>query len=205
MTDFSLICIGAHTGFWIKNLIKKHSEKKILLVEPVVYNFLQLKKRYAHIPNIHLENCAVSDKDEKLNFYNIKEDSIFKLKKHWASGIGSFNKDHILSHYSKRFKVQKEDIEKNELDCLSFMNLAKKFSIKNVDLLLIDVEGAEFKILSSIDYKQILIKEIIFEKKHFDGVFLKGKKFQELKELLVLNKYEISELDKENCSAIKKL
>jgi len=85
------------------------------------------------------------------------------------------------------------------------MNLVKKFSIKNVDLLLIDVEGAEFKILSSIDYKQILIKEIIFEKKHFDGVFLKGKKFQELKELLVSNKYEISELDKENCSAIKKL
>jgi FkbM family methyltransferase len=205
VTDFSLICIGAHTGFWIENLVKEHFKKEILLVEPVDYNFSQLKKRYAHIPNIYLENCAVSNKDEKLNFYNIKEDSIFKLKKHWASGIGSFNKDHILSHRTKRFKVQEEDIEEKKINCLSFMNLAKKFSIKSVDLLLIDVEGSEFKILTSIDYKQILIKKIIFEKKHFDGVFLEGKKFNELKELLVSNKYEVSDLDKENCSAIKKL
>ena len=204
MKDFSFICIGAHTGFWIENLIKEHSKKEILLVEPVDYNFSQLKERYFHIPNIHLENCAVSDKDEKLNFYNIKEDSIFKLKKHWASGIGSFNKNHILSHYTKRFKVQEEDIEKKKIECLSFMNLAKKFSIKSIDLLLINVEGSEFKILSSIDYKKILIKKIIFEKKHFDGVFSEGEKFNELKELLVLNKYEVSDLDKENCLAIKK-
>ena len=84
------------------------------------------------------------------------------------------------------------------------MNLAKKFSIKSIDLLLINVEGSEFKILSSIDYKKILIKKIIFEKKHFDGVFSEGEKFNELKELLVLNKYEVSDLDKENCLAIKK-
>ena len=205
MTDFSLICIGAHTGFWIENLVKEHSKKEILLVEPVDYNFSQLKKRYAHIPNIHLENCAVSNKDEKLNFYNIKEDSIFKLKKHWASGIGSFSKDHILNHHTKRFKVQEEDIEEKKIDCLSFMNLINKFSIENVDLLLIDVEGSEYKILKSINYKKILIKKIIFEKKHFDGTFSEGKKFNKLKELLVSNKYELSDLDNENCFAVKKL
>ena len=43
------------------------------------------------------------------------------------------------------------------------MNLAKKYSIKKVDLLHIDVEGEEFRILYSIDYNQIFIKEIIFD------------------------------------------
>jgi len=205
VTDFSFICIGAHSGIWIENLVKEHSKKEILLVEPVDYNFLQLKKRYAHIPNIHLENSALSNKDEKLNFYNIREDSLAKLKKHWASGIGSFNKNHILKHHTKRFKVKEEDIEEKKVDCLSFMNLAKKYSIKSIDLLLIDIEGAEFKILSSIDYKKILIEKIIFEKKHLDGTFSEGKKLNELKELLVSNKYEVSDLDNENCFAIKKL
>ena len=205
MTDFGFICIGAHTGFWINDLVKKNSQKKILLVEPVKYNFLELKKKYSHINNIYLENSAVSDKDKKINFYYIKEDSIAKLKKHWASGIGSFSKDHILSHYTKRFKVQEEDIETKELECLSFMNLAKKYSVKKVDLLQIDVEGEEFKILSSIDYNQIFIKEIIFEKKHLDGPFQKGDQLNKLKEILNKNDYKITNLNEENCSARKKL
>ena len=205
MTDFSFICIGAHTGYWIDPYIKKNSQKKILLVEPVKYNILELKKRYSHINNIYIENSAVSDEDKKINFYHIKEDSIVKLKKHWASGIGSFSKDHILSHYTKRFKVQEEDIETKELECISFMNLAKKYSIKKVDLLQIDVEGEEFRILSSIDYNQIFIKEIIFEKKHLDGAFQKGDKFNKLKEILIKNDYKISDLDEDNCSAIKNL
>ena len=205
MTDFSFICIGAHTGFWINDFIKKNSQKKILLVEPVKYNILELKKRYSHINNIYIENSAVSDKDKKINFYYIKEESFPKLKKHWASGIGSFNKDHILSHYTKRFRVQEEDIETKELECISFMNLAKKYSVKKVDLLQIDVEGEEFKILSSIDYNQIFIKEIIFEKKHLDGPFQTGDKFNKLKEILKKNDYKITDLNEENCSAIKKL
>ena len=205
MTDFNFICIGAHTGFWIDDYIKRNYQKKILLVEPVKYNFLELKKKYSHINNIYIENSAVSDKDKKINFYYIKEDSIAKLKKHWASGIGSFNKDHILSHYTKRFKVQEEDIETKEVECLSFMNLAKKYSVKKVDLLQIDVEGEEFKILSSIDYNQIFIKEIIFEKKHLDGPFQKGDQLNKLKEILNKNDYKVTDLNEENCSARKKL
>jgi len=205
VTDFSFICIGAHTGYWIDDYVKKNLQKKILLVEPVKYNILELKKKYSHINNVYIENSAVSDEDKKINFYHIKEDSIVKLKKHWASGIGSFSKDHILSHYTKRFKVQEEDIETKELECISFMNLAKKYSIKKVDLLQIDVEGEEFKILSSIDYNQIFIKEIIFEKKHLDGSFKISDKFNKLKEILNKNDYKVTDLNEENCSARKKL
>ena len=205
MTDFSFICIGAHTGYWIDGYIKKNSQKKILLVEPVKYNIAELKKKYNHINSIYIENCAVSDENKKINFYYIKEDSSVIKKKHWASGIGSFSKEHILSHYTKRFKVQEEDIETKEVECVSFMNLAKKYSVKKIDLLIIDVEGEEFKILSSIDYNQIFIKEIIFEKKHLDGPFQKGDQLNKLKEILNKNDYKITNLNEENCSARKKL
>ena len=85
------------------------------------------------------------------------------------------------------------------------MNLAKKYSIKKVDLLQIDVEGEEFKILSSIDYNQIFIKEIIFEKKHLGGPFQMGDQLNKLKEILNKNDYKITDLNEENCSARKKL
>ena len=55
--------------------------------------------------NFIIEQITLGIKKETRDFYFIKEGSISKLKKHWASGIGSFKKDHILSHKSKRFKV----------------------------------------------------------------------------------------------------
>ena len=34
-------------------------------------------------------------------FFFVKEKSIHKLGKHWASGIGSFDKQHILNHRNR--------------------------------------------------------------------------------------------------------
>ena len=45
MTDFSLICIGAHTGFWIENLVKEHSKKEIKFVSQKVNDFFDFKLR----------------------------------------------------------------------------------------------------------------------------------------------------------------
>tara|TARA_B100001996_G_scaffold229372_1_gene176813 strand:+ start:652 stop:1221 length:570 start_codon:yes stop_codon:yes gene_type:complete len=187
----------------LQDEIKKFSKKKILLIEPVDYNLKDLKERTKNFPNVIIEPVAVSDKDETLPFYHIKRSSIDKLKKHWASGIGSFNKDHILKHKSKRFKVSDEDIEEIEIQCLSFKSLVKKYSIKKIEKLLIDVEGAEYKILKSINYKEILIQSIIFEKKHFDGTFNMGSKLKEIKDLLIENNYELFDLDEENIIAKK--
>ena len=36
-----------------------------------------LTKKYNHINNIYIENCAVSDENKKINFYYIKEKTKF--------------------------------------------------------------------------------------------------------------------------------
>ena len=51
MNNFDLIVIGACHGFWLENDIKKCSNK-ILLIEPVKYNFDQLKNRFKNYKNI---------------------------------------------------------------------------------------------------------------------------------------------------------
>ena len=125
------------------------------------------------------------------------------MGKHWASGIGSFNKQHILNHKTKRFKVEETDIDHIKVDFINFNELIKLYEIKSIDKLQIDVEGAEYNILNSIDYKKIEINKILFESKHFDGTFKEGEKLNLIKEKLINNGYELSQLDKENILAKK--
>ena len=164
---------------------------------------IELKERTKNLKNVIIEEIAISDKDEIVPFYHIKRSSIKKLKKHWASGIGSFDINHILNHKNKRFQVTREDIEQIQISCLSFSSLIKKYEIKKVDKLMMDVEAAEYKILKSINYNEVDISQIIFEKKHFDETFSEGKKLGEIKNILITNGYYISDIDKENILAKK--
>ena len=180
MTKFGLVVLGAHIGIHIKSEIEKILPEKVLLVEPVPHNVVEIKKNLNNLEGIIIEQVALSDKNETRNFYFVKNTSIHKLKKHWSSGIGSFNKQHLLDHKSKRFKIEEEDIDKISIETIRFKDLVDKYNINQIDKLLVDVEGSEFIILNDIDLNSIKIKKIIFEYKHFDGYQTTGKKLEEI-------------------------
>jgi len=197
MSNFGLVVIGAHHGFWLENQIQKTS-KKILLVEPVKYNFLQLKERYKDLNNVYFENSFINDNNNKIDFFFVKENSIDKLGKHWASGIGSFSKKHILNHKSKRFNITDNDIDNIEIQPITFDELCEKHNINFIDKLLIDVEGSEKKIIESINYKKVLIKELTFEYKHLDGTFFFNNGLKKLIKFLNNKNFKEISRDKEN-------
>ena len=203
MQKFGLVVIGAHSGVWLTSLFDEYRNHNILLVEPVPYNIALLKENTSKYGNISIETSAVSEKYEIKKFYYVKPGAVEKLGKHWASGIGSFDKQHILNHRNKRFLVSDVDIEQIDIQYLTFSNLVEKYSIYSIDLLQIDVEGAEFEILSSINFEKIEIKKIIFEFKHFDGTFKEGPKLKSIKEKLIKFNYQLKEIDKENILAEK--
>ena len=203
MDNFGLVVIGAHSGVWLKSLFEEYQNQNILLVEPVPYNITLLKENISKYKNISIETSAVSEKNEIKKFYYVKPDAVKKLGKHWASGIGSFDKQHILNHKNKRFLVSDPDIEDVNIQYLTFSNLIDKYLVSSIDLLQIDVEGAEFEILNSIDFNKIEIKKIIFEFKHFDGTFKEGPKLKLIKEKLIKFNYQLKEIDKENILAEK--
>jgi FkbM family methyltransferase len=202
--NFGLVVIGAHSGDWLKLLFEQYQNQNILLVEPVPYNIALLKENINKYKNISIEISAVSEKNEIKKFYYVKPDAVKKLGKHWSSGIGSFDKQHILNHKYKRFMVNDTDIEEMDVQYLTFSNLMEKYSVSSIDLLQIDIEGAEFQILNSINFEKIEIKKIIFEFKHFDGTFEEGPKLQSIKEKLIKFNYQLKEIDKENILAEKK-
>ena len=203
MKDFGLVVIGAHFGVWLQDKINKCGNDNILLVEPVPYNNRILKKNFSERKNIFICENAIFSENKTKKFFFVKEKSIHKLGKHWASGIGSFDKQHILNHRSKRFLITDEDIEDIEIGFIDFDKLIEKYQIKSIKNLQIDAEGAEFEILKTINFTKIDIKILEFETKHFDGTFFEGPKMTIIKEKLASNGFEIIKIDKENILAKK--
>ena len=203
MTKFGLVVLGAHIGIHIKGEIEKILPEKVLLVEPVPHNVVEIKKNLNNLDGIIIEQVALSDKNETRNFYFVKNTSIHKLKKHWSSGIGSFNKQHLLDHKSKRFNIEEEDIDNISIETIRFKDLVDKYNINQIDKLLVDVEGSEFAILNDIDLSSVNIKKIIFEYKHFDGYQTTGKKLEEILKKFEANGYTTKKIDEENILATK--
>ena len=204
MSKFGLVVLGAHIGIHIKNEVQETLPEKVLLVEPVPHNVDAIKSNLADLAGVIIEQVALTNKNETKNFYFVKNTSIHKLKKHWSSGIGSFNKQHLLNHKSKRFKIEEEDIDKVSIETIRFKDLVEKYQIKQIGKLLIDVEGSEYEILSDIEFNSLDIKKILFEYKHFDGFKKTGKKLEEILEKLNKNGYETKKIDDENILATKK-
>ena len=203
MKDFGLVVIGAHFGVWLEQEISRYSQRDIILVEPVPYNIDILEKKYSSFKNITICKNAIFSENKVKSFYFVDENSITKLGKHWASAIGSFDKKHILNHKSKRFKIEDSDIKEIKIEFITFDKLVEKYSIQSIDKLQIDVEGAEYEILKTIDFKKTKIDQILFESKHFDGTFTEGKKLQEIKQKLISDNYKLTQIDKENILAKK--
>ena len=203
MQDFGLVVIGAHSGIYLKDLISEYSNQKILLVEPVPYNYEILENEYKDQSNILICKNAILDKVKKDNFYYVKKDSIPKLGKHWASQIGSFNKQHILDHKSKRFKIEESDIAKEKIKFITFDDLINLYKMDSINKLQIDVEGSEYEILKSINLDRIQINSILFETKHFDGTFKEAEKIKEIKSKLIKNNFNLKQIDSENMLAEK--
>jgi FkbM family methyltransferase len=197
MIQFGLIVVGAHNGFWLENEVNKF-KRKAILIEPVKYNFEQLKERFASKDNIFFENIAISKTNETKPFYYVRGSSVSKLKKHWASGIGSFSKEHILNHRTKRFLITSDDIEEINLSTIKFNDLLDKYTIKKLDKLIIDTEGYDDEIIRSIDFNKVDISEIQLEKKHLGGTFETGSEEKKLISFLLKHNFAVVKTDVEN-------
>ena len=58
MNNFDLVVIGACHGFWLEDDVKKCTNK-VLLIEPVKYNFDQLKNRFIN-PLKYLKSVKIN-------------------------------------------------------------------------------------------------------------------------------------------------
>ena len=159
----SLIQIGANDGLKddpLVNIIKKFKLESLLL-EPIKKYFLDLQNNYSSYDNIRFENSALSTNNEILFLYKV-DPEYFKKYGTVSCGISSFYKEHLLKH-----GIKKKHIIQEKVNQISFDELLKKYSISRFDLLLIDTEGYDCRIVNEFFLKVKKIRPIIiFEWSH---------------------------------------
>ena len=164
-----IIQIGANDGVRFDNLNKFIKKNKInsILVEPIKKNFNELKKNYKNSKFVRLENVAISINNEINYLYKVEEKFLKYYDKH-VPGITSFDKNHLLKH-----DVKEKHIIKEKVNSTSIKNLIKKYNLKKLDLLYIDTEGYDGKIV--LDFLKIksLNPIIIFEFIHVENMIFK--------------------------------
>lgn len=133
---------------------------KGILVEPDPNNFIKLKESYNDLSGLIFENTGIAPESGTLVFYKLKQISTDEPA--WYDQIGSFDEATFQKNISY-IKGLDNRIEKISLPVLTFEDLMAKHRAENVDLLQLDTEGFDYRILRSIDFRKYPVRLIIFE------------------------------------------
>lgn len=175
-SDFTIVQLGAFVGdsgndplFRTLSELLPKQHGTLVVVEPVAEYFLKLQAAYRGVPGVVFVNAAIADFCGRAPFYRLgvdPEDFGFPA---WLSQLGSLREDRMNSLWDsyegsrrlKRFFLEHRIVEM--VDCITFMELLERCSIRSVDLLQMDVEGVEYEILKSIPFQRIPVRFVNFE------------------------------------------
>lgn len=153
------IQIGANVGDTKQDIIWPIITKNQwhgIFIEPIPEAFAHLVNNYKNCPECYFENIAIMDYNGIVDiFYNPSDDT----------QIASTFKEHTHRNTIKL-----------SVPCQTLSSIIQKYNIfDEFELLQIDTEGADYKILKSTDFTYIKPKYIRFEHCHFDRLYGGGK------------------------------
>jgi FkbM family methyltransferase len=158
----SFVQIGANDG--IKNDPLYHRILKFgwkgILVEPDMDNFKKLKENYSQLKGLIFENAGIAPEKSEMPFYKIKD--ITDQEPGWYDQVGSFDKNTFLKNISFGKGLEHRIISES-LPVIAFDELLEKNHFGTPDLLHLDTEGFDYRILRSIDFEKYHIRMILFE------------------------------------------
>ncbi len=171
----NILQIGANRGSDdLTHIIYDNKDKlgKVVLVEPLSILHSQLQKCYENI-SIIIEPVAISahPTQEKISFFYAKSNAP-------NYEVASLSKEHVLFH-----GFPENDIVEEAVVCYTVNELLNKHNLWKLDLLFIDAEGYDDKIIRSINFNKFSISEIIYENIHIKdkqmlSLFLRTKNYK---------------------------
>lgn len=161
----SLVQIGANDGqrFDVLNTFIKEYKLNCILVEPIKEYFEELKKNYKNFENISFENSLISVNNEIFHIYKVDTKYLNQYDEH-VKGISSFDYKHLIKH-----GVKKKHVTKQKINSITLKELLLKYNYHNFDLLFIDAEGYDGKIVNDFLTSSPIRPYIIFEYIHIDN------------------------------------
>lgn len=165
-TNGVFVEVGALDGFGASNtyFFEKERNWSGLLIEPNPIEFKNMLN--VDRPLSIKENCAISDNEMDINFLSIGGPC------NVLSGIMEFYNPQHLERIERELNMYSSYQEGHELystkeiikmKAVKLQTLFDKHNITEVDLISIDVEGAEMQVLRSIDFNKTNIKCFLIE------------------------------------------
>jgi len=151
------------TGDPLHEWLKKKKKWSAVLVEPVPFVFDRLKATYSGEKRFAFENAVINDGSE-VTFYWVAQEAFSELSDlpSWWDQLGGFSREHIINHMPEL-----EPFIRSKVLCgLSLKELFDRHELDSLDILHIDTEGADYKILSQLDLGQFQPRVILYEWKH---------------------------------------
>jgi FkbM family methyltransferase len=136
--------VGAFDGVSgdpIYPLIDRHRLRGTL-IEPQKDAFDRLRTNYIHFPDFRFVNAAIADRDGCKTLFRVKPGR----EPERLGQMASFDRS-VLMRHSRWVSDLESMIEAEEVPCLTFETLFKRYAIEHVDLLQIDAEGLDAEIL----------------------------------------------------------
>ena len=171
--------IGANTLDPVKNgndplmkLLNEIPKWSKYFVEPIPIIYNQLRENVKAWPNSVAINAAIGVNPAKANVVeylpmyclkNAVQDKDFEKKEglaYWANQICSFNPAHITAHYPKG------EVAAINVTTLSPSLLLHKHNISLPDVVLIDAEGYDYKVLLNFPLAHVRPSALIYEFMH---------------------------------------
>ena len=135
--------IGSHKGTYTDLILNNISvTEKLILIEPQKHIFKFIQNKYKNNDNIVIYNNVISDKEKIVKLFINKHDLTSSLTK-----INQKNK--YLNLKAKLFggSINQMITNKYNVKSISLKKLVKKEKLNFIDLIKIDTEGHELKVL----------------------------------------------------------
>jgi FkbM family methyltransferase len=160
--DIVVLLIGASDGEQndpVAWFIRKHRWRAVL-VEPVPPIFDKLRRNYAGCDGLTFVNAAVSEKDEVRPFFYL-DDPGNELPAR-AQGLGPFLEEEVLSHEIPGREARRYR-KRIDVPCLSLAGLLDQHDLDRVNILVIDAQGLDHRIVRQIPFDRIKPRLVIYE------------------------------------------
>lgn len=160
----------------------------VLLIEPLSRFNSEIIKNYDGIPNVHIEHLAVTDTDDDfVNFY--VNDAV--------TGHSSINIDHIFKTVNGRNWHTNETVKSHRIKAERINSILNRHNLYEIDVMFIDTEGMDARIILDVDFKTHWINYIFFE-----HLFV-GEYEKKLLEFLREHGFLVSKLNGSNSIAVR--
>ncbi len=151
----TVVQVGANDGLTddpLHELIVGRSLRG-LLIEPQPAAFGRLRENYAGHDNLVLLNVAIGPRDGVARMYGMAAHKVAELpvgERVRADQIASLDPEHLMKMLAPLSSRPQECIESFEVPMLTFASALERAGLDRVDVLLIDVEGADAMVLGAV-------------------------------------------------------